>query len=143
MCNQFLRHLKRRTFLVQAAAGSMFLPHCHNCVADCLPQAASSSLSAILELLIGIHPTADSLPTMIKEESTYPEFVWKNLLRGNQAIVLDWGLTDRSDEKWEPIRRAMGASCRLSHRIDLAAMQPAGEIASTGYCLANPGHEYL
>ncbi len=28
-------------------------------------------------------------------------------------------------------------------RIDLAASRPAGDLASTGYCLAVPGREYL
>jgi hypothetical protein len=27
--------------------------------------------------------------------------------------------------------------------VNLAAMQPRNELASTGYCLANPGNEYL
>ena len=30
-----------------------------------------------------------------------------------------------------------------ANRMDLVAMKPHGEIASSGYCLANPGEEYL
>lgn len=38
---------------------------------------------------------------------------------------------------------AMGMTRRLANRFDLAAMIPNGELSSTGYCLANPGDEYL
>jgi hypothetical protein len=31
----------------------------------------------------------------------------------------------------------------LAERVNLAAMQPGNELATTGYCLANPGNEYL
>jgi hypothetical protein len=37
----------------------------------------------------------------------------------------------------------MGHTLRYAERIDLAASRPAGELASTGYCLAVPGREYL
>jgi hypothetical protein len=43
----------------------------------------------------------------------------------------------------EAPRRAMGHARRYADRIDLAASRPAGELASTGYCLAVPGREYL
>ena len=79
----------------------------------------------------------------IKPTCSDPAFVWKNFLRGNHPIVLDWDLTDRRDEKWTPIRRAMGYSRQLADRINLAAMTPAGSLASSGYCLAHRGSEYL
>ena len=44
---------------------------------------------------------------------------------------------------WEPIRRSMGYTLRYSRRMNLAATRPRGELSSTGYCLANPGVEYL
>jgi hypothetical protein len=44
---------------------------------------------------------------------------------------------------WEPTRRAMGDTLRYARRMNLAAMTPRPELASTRYCLANPGHEYL
>ena len=37
----------------------------------------------------------------------------------------------------------MGHALDWSRRVDLAAMTPHGELASTKYCLANPGVEYL
>jgi hypothetical protein len=79
----------------------------------------------------------------IKPDCRDPAFVWKNFLRGNHPIVLDWDLTDRENDDWEPIRQAMGASHELSERIGLAAMEPAGSLTSSGYCLANRGQAYL
>jgi hypothetical protein len=43
----------------------------------------------------------------------------------------------------EPARHAMGDTRRFAERMNLAAMEPRGELSSTGYALANPGEEYL
>lgn len=37
----------------------------------------------------------------------------------------------------------MGHTRRLADRLNLAAMAPADTIASSGYCLAAPGREYV
>ena len=37
----------------------------------------------------------------------------------------------------------MGDTRRYAERMQLSAMEPRGDISSTGYALANPGHEYL
>jgi hypothetical protein len=37
----------------------------------------------------------------------------------------------------------MGQTRRLAERMDLAAMTPRGDLASSGCCLAAPGKEYL
>lgn len=47
------------------------------------------------------------------------------------------------DPYWDVLRDAMGQSRRYAMRMDLAATAPMGELASTNYCLANPGKEYL
>ena len=52
-------------------------------------------------------------------------------------------LGNRFDPKWDPVRRSMGYTLRYARRMDLAQMRPAGETASTKYCLANPGSQYL
>jgi hypothetical protein len=46
-------------------------------------------------------------------------------------------------EEWEGIRKAMGYARAMASRVDLASMQPMGELTSTGYCLAASGKEYL
>ena len=37
----------------------------------------------------------------------------------------------------------MGQTRRLAERVDLAAMAPRDDLASTRYCLAQPGSEYI
>jgi len=77
-------------------------------------------------------------------------WVWKSFLRGLNPIFMDpydgkvLGL--RQPENWPALRAAMGHALRLARRMDLAAMTPHGDLASTGYCLANPNEkaaEYL
>jgi hypothetical protein len=78
-----------------------------------------------------------------------PAWVWKNLMRGNHFILMDAYMDFRMhspaapDPKHDPTRRAMGLARRLSERIELAALTPQPELASTGYCLAQRGKEYV
>ncbi len=74
-------------------------------------------------------------------------WVWKSFLRGHNPLFMDPYEHDilgkgRPDQ-WEGARRALGTTRGLAMRIDLAKMTPAPDLASTRYCLANPGHEYL
>jgi hypothetical protein len=75
------------------------------------------------------------------------DWVWKSFLRGHNPIFMDSYdgsvLGSPEDARWGPIRRALGDTRRLADRLDLARLRPAGELASTGYCLANPGREYV
>lgn len=74
-------------------------------------------------------------------------WVWKSFLRGLNPIFMDpyegVALGNRFDPKWEPIRRSMGYTLRLANRMNLAATVPRNDLASTKYCLANSGEEYL
>jgi hypothetical protein len=47
------------------------------------------------------------------------------------------------DPYWDALRRAMGDARAYAVRMNLAAMFPREELASTGFCLADPGKEYL
>lgn len=81
------------------------------------------------------------------------KWVWKAFTRGYNVLFMD----PYDDPRWEPIlrnqgvgvkdaeapRRAMGVARRCAERIDLAAATPQTDLASTGYCLANPGKEYV
>lgn len=63
----------------------------------------------------------------------------------------------RSDPQWAPVlagqrvgvrdpaapRRVMGQTRRIAERMNLAAMTPHPDLASSGYCLADPGKGYL
>jgi hypothetical protein len=84
--------------------------------------------------------------------------VWKSFLRGLNPIFMDpWGpvpgrtragytnaeLNRRDYPDWEPLRAAMGHTRRLAERLDLNVMTPRTDLASSGYCLADPGRAYL
>jgi len=91
-------------------------------------------------------------------------WVWKSFLRGLNPVFMDpwcpiagkvagpssmWasldGLTKNARDypEWEPVRLNMGYTRRYAERIDLANMIPHNDLASSYYCLANPGKEYL
>jgi hypothetical protein len=79
-------------------------------------------------------------------------WVWKSLTRGHNPLLMDGydnspGVSDPSynpnDPKWEAIRKNLGYARSYALRMDLAHAFPHGELASSGYCLAKPGVEYL
>ena len=81
------------------------------------------------------------------------KWVWKGFLRGHNVLYMD----PYDDPEWKPVlqgqgvdmrwadaaRPAMGHARRYAERMNLAKATPRPELASTGYCLANPGSEYL
>ncbi|MBC8234274.1 hypothetical protein H8E77_32395 [bacterium] len=91
-------------------------------------------------------------------------WVWKSFCRGLNPIFMDpyreiekddaqdeqkttWTdhLSDAPtlDPRWDPIRRNMGYTLSYANQMNLAAAVPRNDLASTEYCLANPGVEYL
>jgi len=82
-------------------------------------------------------------------------WVWENFTRGNQCLFMDPYLDPshdpgrnhpalgQPDAYWDTLRQAMGQTLAYAERVDLAAMVPHGELASSGFCLAQPGREYL
>jgi hypothetical protein len=75
------------------------------------------------------------------------EWAWMSFLQGMNPIFMDpydgVVLGNRFDPRFEPLRKAMGHIAQLSRDLDLAAMRPMGEIASTGFCLGAPGNSYI
>jgi hypothetical protein len=67
-------------------------------------------------------------------------WVWKSFLRGMNPIFMDPYdgaiLGDGAEQKWDPVRRSLGYTLRYARRMNLAAMTPQNQLASTGYCLA-------
>lgn len=90
-------------------------------------------------------------------------WVWKSFCRGLNPIFMDpyheakrketdaqkttWTdhLAEKSslDQQWNPIRRSLGYTRFYANRMNLALVVPRNDLASTQYCLANPGAEYL
>lgn len=93
---------------------------------------------------IWVHDTDHGAPR--GTDATWP---WRAFLRGGHFITMDPYKDARIDSprepepKWEGIRRAMGQTRKFAESLDLAPLLPRPELASTGYCLAHPGDEYL
>jgi hypothetical protein len=75
------------------------------------------------------------------------KWAWKSFLRGHNPIWMD---PYEEPSTWEPVpgdandvRRNLGNTRRYAEKMNLVAMTPAIDLASTKYCLANPGSEYL
>ena len=73
-----------------------------------------------------------------------PGWVWRSFLRGLNPIFMDpyddRVLRSKDPSRWEPIRRNLGYTRRYAERMNLAAMHPQNDLASSGYCLGHlPG----
>jgi len=75
------------------------------------------------------------------------KWVWKTFLNGMNPIFMDpydgGVLGEPFDPRWDAVRLNMGYARKYAEKMNLAAMTPRGNLSSTGYCLANPGTEYL
>jgi hypothetical protein len=73
-------------------------------------------------------------------------WVWKTVTRGANPIFMDTydgKVLGKVRPQDEGPRRAMGAAIVLTRRMNLARATPQNALASTGYCLAEPGRAYL
>lgn len=86
-------------------------------------------------------------------------WVWKSVARGMNVLFMDpwepipdnmpgwWdGAVSRNQRYywgWDPMRRNLGYARRIVQRMDLNHCHPHNELCTSGYCLANPGTEYL
>ncbi len=126
--------------------------------------------SSFLEDYQSDPPTADGRKVILLDtdhlwgHGINARWVWKSFLRGHNPIFMDpwWPLYLESDPAvtpwayvggvtkdqrdypdYEPARWAMHDTREYAERMDLAKVEPRPELASTRYCLANPGLEYL
>jgi hypothetical protein len=83
---------------------------------------------------------SDIDPKLLASGTSYP-IVWKSFMRGFNPIYLESGLTNISAD--ENVRNSMGYTLKYSQLVDLSSMSPNSELCSSGYCLINPGREYL
>jgi hypothetical protein len=77
-----------------------------------------------------------------------PAWVWKSFLRGLNPIFMDpydGSVLRKSftDQQAEPIRQSMGYTRTWARQLNLAGMLPRRDLASSGYCLAEPRRAYL
>lgn len=76
----------------------------------------------------------------------YAGMIWKQFLRGANTTFIDLAppLRDKTPlADQDLIRDTMGYTKTYADKMNLAAMMPRGDLASTNYALANPGLEYL
>ena len=68
-------------------------------------------------------------------------WVWKSFLRGLNPLFMDpydgTVIGNRFDTKWDAVRKSLGHTRRFAERMNLAAMTPGSDLASSGYCLAH------
>jgi hypothetical protein len=76
-------------------------------------------------------------------------WVWKSFLRGYHPQALEaYGSLEEDLPRIDyardrRVRESLGLCLDYAHRIDLATLIPRSDLSSAGYCLANPGFEYL
>lgn len=82
-------------------------------------------------------------------------WVWENFTRGNQCLFMDPYLDpshdpgrnnpagQKPDPYYDSLREAMGRTRLYAQRMNLSRAIPHGELASSGFCLAEPGEQYL
>ncbi len=78
------------------------------------------------------------------------QWAWKSFMRGLNPIFMDpyrrmvFGREPGElDRRCDGIRRALGQTRRLALLLNLAQVKPMPGLASTRYCLAWPGRQYL
>ena len=81
--------------------------------------------------------------------------MWKSLTRGVNPMLMDpyngayaptAGHYNLADPGWELVRTNMGYARTFANRMNLIAMEPRVDLATTAFCLANifaPAAEYL
>jgi hypothetical protein len=80
-------------------------------------------------------------------------WAWETLCIGAAPLFMDpyletWAGRNtpsggKPDPSWDPLRDALGRTRLYAERLDLSRTLPLRELCSTGYCLADPGHQYL
>lgn len=80
-------------------------------------------------------------------------WAWETLCVGAAPLFMDpyleiWAGRNapsggKPDPSWDPLRDALGRTRLYAERLDLGRARPSPTLCSTGFCLADPGHQYL
>jgi hypothetical protein len=80
-------------------------------------------------------------------------WAWKTFCSGAAPLFMDpyletWANRNSPsgstpDPYWNTIRNALGYTAQYASKLDLEQAVPMSSLCSTGYCLAQPGHQYL
>jgi hypothetical protein len=74
---------------------------------------------------------------------TDPAWAWKAFCRGYNPLYMDMWSMELNDPGRRAVRTALGLTRAVARRVDLASASPHSELASTRFCLADPGRQYL
>lgn len=72
-------------------------------------------------------------------------FVWSAFTRGYHFSLYDHPFENPDSEgtDWQRVRLNVGQTIVYAQQMDLAQMVPCPDLASTRFCLANPGEQYV
>jgi hypothetical protein len=72
-------------------------------------------------------------------------FVWSAFTRGYHFNLYDQPFENPGAEnpEWRRIRHNVGKTVEYAGKLDLANVAPREDLASTGFCLAKPGYQYV
>jgi len=72
-------------------------------------------------------------------------FVWSAFTRGYHFNLYDkpFDSPDAESPEWECVRRNVGKTVEYARKLDLVNVSPRDDLASTGFCLAKPGYQYV
>jgi hypothetical protein len=72
-------------------------------------------------------------------------YVWSPFTRGYHFNLYDKPFEDPGAEglHWRRVRQSVGKAVEYSTELDLANVTPREDLASTRFCLAKPGYQYV
>jgi hypothetical protein len=72
-------------------------------------------------------------------------YIWSALTRGYHLNLYDkpFESPDAEGPEWQRVRRNVGKAVEYAGKLDLVNVGPRGDLASTGFCLAKPGYQYV
>ena len=72
-------------------------------------------------------------------------YLWSAFTRGYHFNLYDkpFENPDAEGPEWQRMRRNVGKAVEYANRLDLANIIPRNDLASTGFCLAKPGYQYV
>jgi hypothetical protein len=87
-------------------------------------------------------------------EAAQRRWAWQTLCRGAQPLFMDpylevWAGRNTPpnattpDPQWDNLRDALGFTQLYASKLDLERAVPSPSLCSTGFCLAEAGHQYL
>jgi hypothetical protein len=72
-------------------------------------------------------------------------YVWSAFTRGYHFNLYDkpFESPDAEGPEWQRVRSNVGKTVEYATKLDMANVRPRGDLASTGFCLAQPGCQYV